>query len=95
MAKKINIKSVVGNGKRVISGRITDTDRPEASVYSNYSVQTATAGQTVFSCSFTINKVFKNNVVLDPDDGSFTGWGTPTITFTAGLNLGDRIYLST
>ena len=62
-------------------------------IYFSDSTQTATAGQTVFIATFPINQVFKNNVIIDVSQ--YSGQGTNQITFSAGLLLGDLVYLTT
>ena len=57
-----------------------------------WEVQSATAGQTTFTTSFPINMVFKNNILLT---AGYSGRGTNQIVFSAGLLLGDEIYLTT
>lgn len=58
-----------------------------------YKIETATEGQTEFTATFTIYRVFKNNVLVNPV-GVYTGHGTTAITFIDGLSAGDQIYMS-
>lgn len=95
MARKVNIKRVIKKSNPVPSGtRIVDVQPPAISSTMSYDIQTATGGQTVFTTSFIINRVFKNNTLVNPE-GVYTGHGTMEITFLSGLLAGDEIYMST
>ncbi|MCP3941040.1 MAG: hypothetical protein GY710_06110 [Desulfobacteraceae bacterium] len=66
-------------------------DEESAPVFGK-STQTATEGQTVFSAGFDINEVFVENVLRT---SGYSGGGTGTITFDAGLPEGYEVYLTT
>jgi len=88
-SKSINVKKLFRRqnvGKPVA---IIQIDQGEQFQYQS---ETATAGQTTFTASFPINMVFKNSVLVTT---GYTGRGTNQIIFTAGLLLGDEVYLTT
>ena len=56
------------------------------------SLQVATPGQTIFSATFNINRVYVDSVLFTT---GYSGQGTEEITFDVGRTDGQEIYMTT
>mgnify|MGYP000910545599 CR=1 FL=1 len=88
---RVNINNKYNNGRT--GGNKVFLEPAKSEIYFADSTQIATEGQTIFTATFPINQVFKNNVIVDVS--AYTGQGTNQITFTSGLSASDYVYLTT